>query len=161
MKKKYSNYAFIDVQNIQLGIKQQGWKLDWQKFHTYLTKRHFATKIYLFLGYIPSYKKRYENLAQMGYILIFKEVTLRNKTIKGNVDVELAVKTMIELPNFGQAIIVTSDGDFAYLVDYLYQLNKLYNVLGTSKKRTSIFLKKVARGRITYLDLARKFIQEK
>ena len=26
------NYAFIDSQNLNLGVKSQGWKLDWSKF---------------------------------------------------------------------------------------------------------------------------------
>jgi len=31
-----NNYAFIDSQNLNLGIQSLGWKLDFAKFHRYL-----------------------------------------------------------------------------------------------------------------------------
>jgi hypothetical protein len=41
-------YAFIDSQNLNLGIKSQGWKLDWLKFRNYLrTKYGEKKRIYL------------------------------------------------------------------------------------------------------------------
>lgn len=36
MKKESNNYAFIDSQNLNLGIQKLGWKLDYQKFRVYL-----------------------------------------------------------------------------------------------------------------------------
>ncbi|MBI3956184.1 hypothetical protein HY339_02915 [Candidatus Gottesmanbacteria bacterium] len=38
MKAKKANYAFIDSQNLNLGIRSQGWKLDWRKFRQYLVE---------------------------------------------------------------------------------------------------------------------------
>jgi hypothetical protein len=32
MSKKPSNYAFIDSQSLNLGVRSLGWKLDYQKF---------------------------------------------------------------------------------------------------------------------------------
>ncbi|RLC33594.1 hypothetical protein DRH14_04610 [Candidatus Shapirobacteria bacterium] len=49
-----------------------------------------------------------------GYILVFKptlEIKKQGKvTVKGNVDAELVLHTMIELNNFDKAIIVSGDG---------------------------------------------------
>ncbi len=36
MRKLANNYAFIDSQNLNLGIKKLGWKLDYRKFRVYL-----------------------------------------------------------------------------------------------------------------------------
>ncbi len=36
MRKKENNYAFIDGQNLNLGIKSLGWKLDFIRFRRYL-----------------------------------------------------------------------------------------------------------------------------
>ena len=47
-----SNYAFIDSQNINLGIRGDGWRIDWRKFRAYLTVEYEVTKAYLFLGFI-------------------------------------------------------------------------------------------------------------
>ena len=35
MTKELNNYAFIDSQNLNLGIQSMGWKLDWKKFRVY------------------------------------------------------------------------------------------------------------------------------
>ena len=32
MEKKENNYAFIDSQNVNLGVDDLGWKLDFRKF---------------------------------------------------------------------------------------------------------------------------------
>lgn len=36
MKKTQNNYAFIDSQNLNLSIREQGWILDFGKFRIYL-----------------------------------------------------------------------------------------------------------------------------
>lgn len=38
MKKDLTNYAFIDSQNINLGIQELGWKLDWKEFRRHLMR---------------------------------------------------------------------------------------------------------------------------
>ena len=65
---------------------------------------------------------------------------------KGNVDAELVLPTMIELPHFDKAVIVTGDGDFRCLVEYLVQENKLLKLL-TPTKRYSSLLKEFNKGR--------------
>jgi len=59
---------------------------------------------------------------------------------------------MIEYPNYGKAVIVTSDGDFYSLVEYLYSKNKLRIVLASHKKKCSILLQKKAREKIDFMD---------
>lgn len=44
---------------------------------------------------------------------------------KGNVDAELVLQAMIDYRDYERAVIVTSDGDFACLVRYLYEEGKL------------------------------------
>ena len=41
-------YAFIDSQNLNLGIKSQGWELDWRKFRQYLRNKYYVSKAYLY-----------------------------------------------------------------------------------------------------------------
>jgi len=48
MKKELNNYAFIDSQNLNLGIQKLGWKLDYRKFRVYLAEKYGAKRhIYL------------------------------------------------------------------------------------------------------------------
>ena len=54
-----------------------------------------------------------------------------------------------------RAVIVTSDGDFGCLVEYLYEKEKLLTVLSPRSATCSILLKRTARERIAFLDTAK------
>nr|VFJ62885.1 MAG: NYN domain-containing protein [Candidatus Kentron sp. FW] len=77
-----------------------------------------------------------------GFEIIFKEVTLQDGKIKGNVDVELTLEAAIRINDYDQAVLVTADGDFAYLVRYLHGQKKLKMVLSPSRQDRSSLLKK-------------------
>src|SRR6202007_679512 len=50
-------------------------------------------------------------------------------TIKGNADATLVLYARKEPPNYAQAIIVSGDGDFFSLAEYLEEQKKLANIL--------------------------------
>lgn len=54
--------------------------------------------------------------------------------------------------HFDKAIIVTSDGDFYSLVNFLYQRGRLGVVISPYKQTCSTLLKKTARERIVFMD---------
>jgi len=153
MKKKENNYAFIDSQNVNLGVQEQGWKLDFKRFRIYLKEKYSAKKAYLFIGYLPENQNLYKSLQENGYVLVFKPV-LKDKDgdVKGNVDAELVLQTMIDYNEYNQAIIVTSDGDFYCLVNYLYNKKKLEKVISPNKDKCSILLRKAAREKIVFMN---------
>jgi uncharacterized LabA/DUF88 family protein len=123
-------YAFIDSQNLNLGVKSQGWNLDWRKFRQYLRNKYGVTKAYLFIGNKPGNEELYESLERKGFIVILKPtIELPNGTVKGNVDAELVLHSMIQYPNYSKAIIVSGDGDFYCLAEYLEQNNKLLHLI--------------------------------
>ncbi len=133
-------YAFIDSQNLNLGVRSQGWKLDWSKFRQYLRNKYNAKMAYLFIGYKPGNEALYTQMQKMGYVLILKPtMELPDKTVKGNVDAELVLHTMIEYQNYEKAIIVSGDGDFFCLVEYLAQKNKLLHVFAPNKYYSRLF----------------------
>lgn len=139
-----NNFAFIDGQNLHLSILDQGWKLDYNRFRIYLKEKYNVHKAYLFIGFKEENHDLYKSLQEKGYILIFKP-TLRYKdgTIKGNCDAELVLQAMIDYPVYTQAVIVTGDGDFYCLVDYLRKGDKLRVVLIPNKYKYSALLKKI------------------
>ncbi|MDQ7023234.1 MAG: NYN domain-containing protein [Candidatus Gracilibacteria bacterium] len=120
MQKQEVNYAFIDSQNVNLAIRDQGWKLNWTKLYKHLVKKYKCEKVYIFIGYIERNKIIYNNLENIGYSLIFKPTKeFSDGKIKGNVDAELVLQSMIDYEKYNKAIIITGDGDFACLVKYL------------------------------------------
>ena len=67
-----NNYAFIDSQNLNLGVKSQGWNLDFTGFRKFLKDKYKTEKAYLFIGFVPGNQTLYTELQKAGYICIFK-----------------------------------------------------------------------------------------
>ena len=150
-----NNYAFIDSQNLNLGIKNMGWNLDFKRFRIYLKEKYGVSVAYLFIGYIPENQDLYSSLQKDGYVLKFKPV-LPNKdgSHKGNIDADLVLQTMVDFyeNNFDKAVIVTSDGDFYSLVKFLYEKNRLEIVMSSYFDTCSSLLKKVAKEKIVFMN---------
>ena len=153
------NYALIDMKNLYSALENQGWRMDWKKFFIFLEEKHQARIVYIFMGFLPENKHFYQFLLKIGYKLIFKEVSIFNGKIKGNVDVELAVQAMIDLPHYDGAIIVSNDGDFAYLVKYLVSKQKLKFVLSSSPQQSSKILKKTAKKKMGFLSASKSILR--
>ncbi|MFH1353518.1 MAG: NYN domain-containing protein [bacterium] len=146
MKKQENIYAFIDSQNLNLAIRDCCWKLDFPRFYIYLRDKYKVKKAFLFIGYVAGNESLYTCLQQAGYIVIFKP-TLEykkkgTKYTKGNVDADLVLHTMIEYPNYDKAIIVSGDGDFHCLIEYLERNDKLLHILIPNPKKYSALLRK-------------------
>lgn len=148
-----NNFAFIDSQNVHLSIQSLGWKVDWRRFRIYLKENYSISKAFLFIGYIEGNNELYSELQDAGFICIFKPVLkYKNGTIKGNVDAEMVLNTMIQLDNFHKAVLVTGDGDFYCLVQYLLENNKLKTVLVPNQNKYSALLKKFAKKNIAFMN---------
>lgn len=151
-------YAFIDSQNVNLGVKSQGWQLDWRKFRQYLRNKYNVTSAFLFIGYKPGNEALYTSLQQMGYVVILKPtMELPDKSVKGNVDAELVLHTMIQYKNYSKAIIASGDGDFRCLVEYLVKKNKLLCVLAPNRKYSRLL--GVFNAYIVRIDLLRNSLE--
>ena len=140
-----NNYAFIDSQNLNLAIRDQEWILDYKRFRKYLEQKYDISQAFLFIGYVPSNQNLYTSLQKYGYLLIFKPtLILQSGKTKGNVDAELVLHSVIEMQNYDKAIIVSGDGDYHCLVDYLIKQDKLLHLMIPNRYKYSSLLKKFA-----------------
>ncbi len=138
-------YAFIDSQNLNLGVKSFGYTLDFAAFLTYLKTKYSVSKAFLFIGHVAGNEKLYTFLQKVGYIIVFKP-TLECKrgsqvVTKGNVDAELVLHTMIEWESFDKAVIVSGDGDFHCLMEHLKDNGKLEKIITPNHKYSSLLRK--------------------
>ncbi len=161
-KKTEVNYAFIDSQNLNLGIQSQGWELDFKRFRVYLNDKFGITKAFLFIGYLDKFKPMYEQLKSYGYVLIFKPTLVHNDgTAKGNVDSELVLyASKIEYDNYDKAIIVSGDGDFYCLIEYLAKHKKLKQVFIPNRRSYSRLLTKFKKYFFTLNNLKPKLSKQ-
>lgn len=145
-KKSHFVYAFIDSQNLNLAIKDCGWDLDFARFFVFLRDKFKVKKAYLFIGYVAGNESLYTYLQNSGYVVMFKPtLDVKNKATvitKGNVDAELVLHAMIEYPNYDKAIIISGDGDFHCLIEYLESKNKLDHLLIPNPRKYSALLRK-------------------
>jgi len=159
MKTGANNYAFIDSQNLNLSIREQGWVLDFKKFRLYLTRKYSVTRAFIFIGYVRENQALYTSLQKDGYILVFKPtLILPDGKAKGNVDAELVLHTMIEYPNYDKALIVTGDGDFYCLVEYLLKMGKLLKLMIPNKGKYSSLFRKMMPD-IVFMNNLRKLLE--
>ena len=157
---KDNNYAFIDSQNLNLGVQSVGFKIDWRKFRQFLTNNYGVEKAYMFIGYIEANENLYEYMYELGYLVVLKPTidfksneeendvhqhkahepitSPAKQTTKGNIDADLVLHVMKELNNFNQALIVSGDGDFYSLIEYLIQINKLKNLMTPNWKSSTL-----------------------
>lgn len=146
-------FAFIDSQNLNLGTSKdiykgkkliyKGWKLDFKEFRFYLSDKFRVTKAYLFIGYLKQYEEMYKRLKSYGYEMIFKPTVKDNQgKPKGNVDAELVLQaSAIEFSKYGKAVIVSGDGDFRCLHEFLKKKGKLFKIIIPNTKSQSSLLK--------------------
>ena len=156
-------YAFIDSQNLNVSVQKFGWKMDWHKFRRFLQSEYGVTKAFMFIGYVPEFEDMYLQLHETGYAIVLKptyDMTRprpdaipaaenatdkekaepeEKKPVKGNIDAELVLWAVKEMKNYDKAVIVSGDGDFYCLVEYLDEQGKLLNLLAPTSHYSKLY----------------------
>lgn len=154
------NLAFVDGQNLYMGTKKReasSWEIDLFRFSIYLNQKYNVDKSYYFLGYIQeSNQKLYEEIKEAGFNLIFREhnPNMLGKK-KGNVDSDIifyVMKMLYKKENFNKIIIVSGDGDYKLLVDFLVEEEKFEKILFPDRSKRSSLYKNLSNKFFAYLD---------
>lgn len=152
-----NNYAFIDGQNLHLGTGQNGWHVDHEKFRKYLAEKYHITEAYYFLGFVSDNQQDlYDKLQRAGFILFFREHSsaLKGKK-KGNVDCDIifsVMKRLVEGESFDQVVLVSGDGDYIKLVDFLIKRKRFAKILFPNKTFASSLYKRLGTEYFDYLE---------
>jgi len=158
MDNKLNNLAFIDGQNVHLGTKQNNWKIEHRKFRTYLKDKYHVAEAYYFFGYVmDELEELYNNLQKAEFIVVFKEHSANLKAQKkGNVDTDLVFEIMKNFVDnedkFDKIVLVSGDGDYKKLIDYLIKKDRLRKILFPNKDFASSLYKKLGSEFFDYLD---------
>lgn len=132
--------------------------MDWHKFREWLRQEYNVTQAYMFIGYMQENEDLYQQMYDHGFLVVLKPTvdinnvkpsdvkpddkqqrkTLKHDvtstkddkpTVKGNIDADLVLYAMKEIPQYHKAVIVSGDGDFFGLIEYLAAKDKLLKVL--------------------------------
>jgi len=134
---------YIDGNNLYRSAKELGFEIDYKKFRGWLRQKCKPESVYLFIGLVASRAKFYEHLQECGFILVFKQTVSVGGNVKGNCDAELVLKAVSDFytKSFDKCILMTGDGDFGCLVEFLKDSSGLDCVIAPDDKKCSILLK--------------------
>ncbi len=152
-----ANLAFIDGQNLHLGTTGNGWKVDHKKFRTYLKDKYHVTEAYYVMGFVSEEQQElYKHLQRAGFIVLFKEHSAALKGAKkGNVDTDIVfevMKMLLERRDFQKILLVSGDGDYKKLVDFLIKKGVFKKLLFPNKKFASSLYLKLGSEYFDYLE---------
>ncbi|MFA7308709.1 MAG: NYN domain-containing protein [Patescibacteria group bacterium] len=156
---KQNNYAFIDGQNLYMGTAKidPPWNIDLARFRVYLEKKYGVTQAYYYLGYVQEqYQDLYEEIQLAGFILVFRQHNAAMLgTKKGNVDSDIIFNIMVRIyrrEDFGKIVLVSGDGDYKMLIDFLVEEERLEKILFPNRRFRSSLYKKLSNKYFVYLD---------
>jgi len=143
-----NNIAFVDGQNLYMGTtkSETPWNIDLARFRIYLAKKYNVQKAYYFLGYVQDGNDElYDYIQSSGFILRFRqhsEAMISKK--KGNVDSDIifeAMKKIYKEKDLDKIVLVSGDGDYKMLVDFLIEEGRFEKILFPNRRRASSLYK--------------------
>jgi len=155
-----NNFAFVDGQNLYMGTAKRAtnpWKIDLARFRIYLDKKYNVSKAFYFLGYVQETNQElYEEIQNAGFVLIFRahNPAMSGKK-KGNVDSDIIfhiMKKLYKQESFNKVVLVSGDGDYKLLVEFLIEERRFEKILFPDKKFASSLYKKLGAAYFDYLE---------
>lgn len=151
-----NNHAFIDGPNLHKSLERNGLRIDLVRFRTYLREKFGVSAACYFIGYVAGRQDLYRELELAGYEVVLKPtLALPDGGVKGNCDTELVLRAATTVGDYEQAVLVTNDGDFACLVEYLKARGQFRSLVASSRTDCSRLLRVAAGNRVVYVDEAR------
>jgi uncharacterized LabA/DUF88 family protein len=143
-----NNQAFIDGQNLWFSTAKSDdpWTVDLKRFRVYLERKYSVTAAYYFIGYhMSEHEEMYRRIQEAGYVLVFRE-HLANMTTKkkGNVDTDIVfsiMRTVADVKDVDKIYLVSGDGDYFKMVQYLIAKDKFGRLLAPNEKYMSSLYK--------------------
>lgn len=185
--KTTSNIAFVDAQNLHFGTTKcnqcavrlkieikdikltdctcgQAWEISLSRFRIYLRENYGVSEAYYVLGYLQEKNDElYQEIQKAGFIIIFKEHhKLSRSKKKGNVDTDIVfeiMKNLLDNPNLDKIILVSGDGDYKKLINYLISKEKFEKILFPNKKFASSLYKELGSEKFDYLENIKTYIE--
>jgi uncharacterized LabA/DUF88 family protein len=148
--KSASNIAYIDGQNLRMGTTspRPSWKVDLFRFRKYLLDKYNVVEAYYYLGIVSDDQTSlYKDIQRAGFILVFREHNPAMASIKkGNVDTDIVFDVMKYLykdHSRNKIFLVSADGDYYKLVQFLLDENRLGKVLFPARHKASSLYRKL------------------
>lgn len=140
--------VFIDIQNVQETFERQGKEVRYDALRrSVILQTKGEESDYKFIAFVP-FKRDDERrqrlidaLSFQGYRVVAKPVRERvDGSVKANMDIEITLEILSMAEYLEHVILITGDGDFVALVDWLSKRGKRITVIGLGRGYTSVEL---------------------
>jgi uncharacterized LabA/DUF88 family protein len=143
---------------------EYSWEIDLARFREYLSRKYNVGKVFYYLGYVQdSFEELYVEIQSAGFILVFRQHNPAMLGLKkGNVDSDIifsVMKRIYKQEDFDKVLLISGDGDYKILVDFLIEEKRLAKVLFPNQRRASSLYKKI--GHEFFDDLSKTEIRVK
>jgi len=128
--------VFVDVGNIYGSVRRAygHTMVNYEALRDYLTTEGVIVTLTAFAAYDPAHEQQQQfldRLAAQGFRVVMKPIRrFADGSVKGDMDMEMAVEVLANAPHLDQVVLVTGDGDFVPVVEYLARLGKIVRVIG-------------------------------
>ncbi len=145
---------YIDAANIILSCKNINFDLDLNNLFKYLKDKYKECSIVFFIGDVGYLNDIRSILVNNNIEICIKKITIEGGKVKANCDVEITNRITVDIERklVDFAILMTGDGDFAHLYDYILSMGKQTKCIAATFKNTSIFLRRRDYLKITFLE---------
>lgn len=140
--------VFIDIQNVQETFERQGKEVRYDALRRNVILQNKGEEFsYKFIAFVP-FKRDDERrqrlidaLSFQGYRVVAKPVRERvDGSVKANMDIEITLEILSMAEYLQHVILITGDGDFVALVDWLSKRGRRITVIGLGRGYTSVEL---------------------
>lgn len=154
------NILYIDAANLIMTCRDLKLQYDIKFLLKYLKDRYRLTHCIYFTAKLTSLTQDYELLQSLGIEVVFKKIYYEGDRAKANCDVQIANRITADVlgDEVDKVFLLSGDGDFAALLDYVKDKNKVAHVIGVTKYKTSKLLKEKRKFNVSFID---EFLQRK
>ena len=154
---------FIDGANLYATSRALGFDIDYKKLLTSFQKRGYLLRAYYYTAMIEdqeysSIRPLIDWLDYNGYTVVTKPAkeftdAMGRRTIKGNMDIELAIDAMELAETVDHFVLFSGDGDFRSLVEALQRKGRKVSVVSTLASPTPMIADDLRRQADHFIDL--------
>ncbi len=157
--------VYIDLANLVIETTKKNNEIDFQRLYIWLKERYKADAIFIFTGFLERYISVYEKNKIIGYGYIFKEAVFNKdeSKVKANCDVDIAIHGVLDVFEYdlSEAVIITSDGDFASLVCFWKSKNVKVRIISPADPERCSYLLKKDNNSVTYIKQVISMIEKR
>lgn len=158
MKNLQRMSLFIDGGNLYHAAKLLNFKIDFMRLKDYFVpEMNKLSDAFYYSAFNPSDEfifRILDWLRHNGFVVRTKEVKkYPDKTMKGNLDVEIVIDMLTTIEEYDVAILFSGDGDFVRCVEELQKRGKIVHVVSTEKSDPSLLSKDLKKQANNFIDL--------